>query len=144
LETQNGAGGQAELAGPTATTGLDPKGVVAFVVALLVPGAGHLMLGRRLRGGLIAGVLIATFLGGLALHGQLYTVDRTNYISIFFVFANAGSGLLYLVSLLAGIGIEIQAQMPTYEYGTKFLLVVGLLNYLAALDAYDIAAGRKS
>ena len=144
METQNGAGGQAEFADPAATTGLDPKGVVAFVVALLVPGAGHLMLKRWLRGGIIAAVLFATFLGGLALHGQLYTIDRSNLISIFFVFANAGSGLLYLICLLAHVGLEVQAQMATYEYGTKFLLVVGLLNYLAALDAYDIAAGRKS
>src|SRR6266702_2068878 len=29
------------------------------------------------------------------------------------------------------------------EYGDKFLLVAGLLNYLAMLDAFDIAAGRK-
>jgi len=31
----------------------------------------------------------------------------------------------------------------TYEYRNTFLLVAGLLNYLAALDAFDIAARRK-
>src|SRR4051812_44541939 len=92
LDTQNGAGGQSDFATPAATTGLNPKGVVAFVAALLIPGAGHLMLKRWLRGGLIAAVLFGTFLGGLALHGQLYTIDRSNMISVFFVFANAGSG----------------------------------------------------
>ena len=32
---------------------------------------------------------------------------------------------------------------PSYEYGNAFLIVAGLLNALVALDAYDIALGRK-
>jgi hypothetical protein len=31
----------------------------------------------------------------------------------------------------------------TYEYGNTFVIVAGLLNMLVALDAYDIALGRK-
>ena len=40
-------------------------------------------------------------------------------------------------------GFAENAQRMTYEYGNTFLLVAGLLNYLATLDAFDIAAGRK-
>ena len=57
--------------------------------------------------------------------------------------ANFGSGLLYLICWGANIGFVDKAQLMTYEYGNTFLLVAGLLNYLAMLDAFDIAAGRK-
>jgi hypothetical protein len=54
-----------------------------------------------------------------------------------------GSGLLYVVCWLANLGFAENAQVMTYEYGNTFFLVAGLLNYLAMLDAFDIAAGRK-
>jgi hypothetical protein len=34
--------------------------------------------------------------------------------------------------------------LPSADYGTKFLLVAGLLNVLCILDAYDIAVGNKT
>ena len=57
--------------------------------------------------------------------------------------ANAGSGLLYIMCWLTNTGFAEHAERVTYEYGNTFLLVAGLLNYLAMLDAFDIAAGRK-
>jgi hypothetical protein len=60
---------------------------------------------------------------------------------------NLGTGLLYIVCWQAGFGFSHepqQAALPTFEYGWTFLLIAGLLNYLAMLDAFDIAAGRKS
>jgi hypothetical protein len=32
---------------------------------------------------------------------------------------------------------------PSYDYGTTYLWVCGLLNYLIILDVFDIAQGRK-
>ena len=61
--------------------------------------------------------------------------------------ANLGTGLLFVISWLLGIGFgddPQQAIRATYEYGNTFLLIAGLLNYLVMLDAFDIAAGRKS
>jgi len=58
-----------------------------------------------------------------------------------------GTGLLYIVCWMMNYGFSHDAQqaaLPTFEYGWTFLLVAGLLNYLAMLDAFDIAAGRKS
>jgi hypothetical protein len=141
LETRNEAGERSELAG--AEPGLSAKGVAAFVAGWLVPGAGHFLTMRWKRGFLLSTTLIATFLVGLSLHGRLGTFDEANLLSIVFVFADVGSGLLYLVCLLAKVGLSTQAQTSTFEYGTSLLHVVGLLNYLVALDAYDIAAGRK-
>jgi hypothetical protein len=31
----------------------------------------------------------------------------------------------------------------TADYGTKFLIVAGLLNFIAVADAYHIAIGKK-
>ena len=61
--------------------------------------------------------------------------------------ADIGSGILYIVCFLFDFGFRddpAQAARATYEYGTTFLLIAGLLNYLTMLDAFDIAAGRKS
>ena len=61
--------------------------------------------------------------------------------------ANLGNGALYIVCWLLGTGFADdpqQAARATYEYGNHFLLVAGLLNYAVMLDAFDIAAGRKS
>ena len=57
--------------------------------------------------------------------------------------ANVGAGLLYVICWITNTGFAEHAQIVTYEYGNTFLLVAGLLNYLAMLDAFDIAAGRK-
>ena len=143
METRGEAGGPARLADESTGMGLEWRGVVAFVVALLVPGAGHVMLGRWRRGVLLAVVLLGTFALGLALHGRLHTVDPSSLLSLFFVFADAGSGLVYLACLLLDIGIKPEAAQATFEYGTQLLAATGLLNYLVALDAYDIAVGRK-
>lgn len=135
------AGGVPERA---VEAGLSPRGVVAFVAGLLFPGAGHFMHRRFRRGLVVATVLVGGFALGILLHGRLATIDVENRLSFFFVFADAGSGLLYAGSLLARVSVDAAAKNPTYEYGTSLLHVVGLLNYLVALDAYDIAVGRKS
>jgi hypothetical protein len=60
---------------------------------------------------------------------------------------NIGTGSLYVISWLLGYGFADdpqQAARATYEYGNMILLLAGLLNYLTMLDAFDIAAGRKS
>ena len=37
-----------------------------------------------------------------------------------------------------------RVRIPTYEYGSTFLLTAGLMNILLILDAFDIASGRKN
>jgi hypothetical protein len=60
------------------------------------------------------------------------------------VFARFGNVLGAIVSLIiAGTPSPNAAAAATFEYGGRFLEVAGLLNYLAAIDAVDIARGRK-
>jgi hypothetical protein len=142
LDTRNRAGDPAPLSDGSAS-GLDAKGVAAFVAAVLFPGAGHALLGRWRRAFLLGALLLGTFGLGLLLHGKVYSYNGTA-LSVFYTFADFGTGLVYLVCRFTGIGVDAQPAVSTFEYGTNLICVAGLLNYLVALDAYDVAVGRKS
>jgi hypothetical protein len=84
--------------------------------------------------------------------GHLFRIDgseqgTSSLLQIPPMIGNLGTGLLYIVCWQMGIGFPYdsqQAALPTFEYGWTFLIIAGLLNYLSMLDAFDIAAGRKS
>jgi hypothetical protein len=122
---------------------------IAWLIGLAawaVPGLGHVLQRRWMRGLLLGGAVWVMFFLGLWLGGHLFTVTDNGLaalVQLLPMSANVGSGLLYLFCWLTNTGFAEQAQRVTYEYGNTFLLVAGLLNYLAALDAFDIAAGRK-
>jgi len=122
---------------------------IAWLIGLAawaVPGLGHVLQRRWMRGLLLGGAVWVMFFVGLWLGGHLFTVTDNGLaalVQLLPMSANVGSGLLYLFCWLTNTGFAEQAQRVTYEYGNTFLLVAGLLNYLAALDAFDIAAGRK-
>jgi hypothetical protein len=119
--------------------------------AWLVPGAGHLLQGRWGRGLIIAAAVCVMFLLGLVFGGHLFGLSgggegASRLLQLPPMIANLGTGLLYLLSWAMNTGFSDAAEyarLPTFEYGNTFLLVAGLLNYLAMLDAFDIAAGRK-
>jgi Family of unknown function (DUF6677) len=123
----------------------------AWLLALgawAVPGLGHLLQKKWTRGLLLGGVVWVMFFTGIALGGHLFRVSSTDQglgalLQLLPMSANVGAGLLYIGCWLTDTGFVEQAHRVTYEYGNTFLLVAGLLNYLAMLDAFDIAAGRK-
>jgi hypothetical protein len=122
------------------------------LAAWFIPGIGHVMLKKWVRAALMGGAVWACFFIGLAMGGHLYGLSNGQSTSSVLLqippmIANIGSGGLYIISWLLDIGFAedpVQAARVTYEYGNTFLLIAGLLNYLVMLDAFDIAAGRKS
>ena len=124
---------------------------LSIVVAWLVPGFGHLVLGRYARAAIFFVVIAGCFAMGLGLHGRLYwptvaeppSAFHFDLISILWSFAQIGSGLCYIVSYILGLGTVPHPEAPTYEYGNTFMFLAGLLNYLVIHDAFDIGAGRK-
>ena len=89
------------------------------------------------------------FFLGLALGGHLFLVSGKDQgfgvlLQLLPMIANIGVGLPYLACWILNVGFVEQAQLVTFEYGNTFLLVAGLLNYLAMLDSFDIAVGRKA
>ena len=108
----------------------------------LVPGLAHILIGRWIRGLIFAVCVLAMFALGLAMHGKLYAAEFSEPLHMFAFIADIGAGVSYWIAARFGLGIGA-ITWPNYDYGTTYLWVCGLLNYLIVLDAYDIAQGRK-
>jgi hypothetical protein len=117
--------------------------MVAALLAWVFPGAGHALLGRRRTALAYAAIVTVTFLLGLSFEGRLYTIDRSQPLTILATFAVSGAGLLNIGARLLSDNPGGSILSPTYEYGCAYLLTAGLMNLLLMLDAWDIAAGKK-
>jgi hypothetical protein len=113
-----------------------------LIVGWLVPGGGHFLQGKWIRGTLLAVSIVSMFVLGLAMQGMLYTSVQ-DILEMLGVAGDLGSGLLYLVSRALGLGAQ-PIQTTVADYGTKFIVVAGLLNIIAAVDAHNLRTGRKS
>lgn len=107
----------------------------------MVPGAGHLWLGRR-KGVIFLVVLPVMFALGLALEGRIFPFELSQPLVALAALANMGIGVPYFVARAMGHGAG-NVIAVTYEYGNTFLIVAGLLNALVVIDAFDISMGRK-
>jgi signal transduction histidine kinase len=110
--------------------------------AWLVPGAGHLWLGRRQKGLVFLVALTLMFGFGLWLEGRLFPFEITQPLIVLAAIADLGMGAPYLAATAFGAGAG-RVVAITYEYGNTFIIVAGLLNMLVVLDAFDIVKGRK-
>ncbi len=116
--------------------------VVAPAVGWLIPGAGHLIQKRWIRGLLLMVSIVAMFIIGLQMQGKIYTPNTGDLLDMLGFIGDLGAGGLYIVTraLDAGQGAIHRA---VADYGTKFIVVSGLLNVIAAIDAHHIALGKK-
>ena len=112
------------------------------VVSWLVPGAGHLMQGRRQKGLIFLIALPAMFAIGLFLDGRLFPFVFSEPLVGLAAIANLGMGVPYFIAKALSLGKGV-VTAASYEYGNTFLIVSGLLNMLVAIDAYDVRLGRK-
>lgn len=118
------------------------RSVPACVLGWLLPGLGHLVLGRVMRGLGFALVVVGLFVGGIALDGKVYRPVRGEPLSYLATLGAAGVGLPYAVAHLTGVSAgEVTSRF--HDYGTTFTLVAGLLNLLVIIDAYDVAVRRR-
>lgn len=115
----------------------------ALLLGWLVPGAGHLLSRRWVRGGLLFAAIGLMFILGLLMQGKLYVANPADPLVLLGFVGDLGSGLLYMGGRLFGVG-QTPVQVVTADYGTKFIVVAGLLNVIAAVDAHNIRIGRKS
>ncbi len=94
------------------------------------------------------------FLFGLMMRGSLFEPQTgdllTTLINTGGFIGNLCAGVLYLLARMFGYNYADGAgpdflihTPPVHDYGTKFLVTAGLLNLLAMVDAFEIAAGRK-
>ncbi len=133
------------MPGPAADTAAPtPVGnpYLATVLSWLVPGAGHLYLGRRLRAVVFLALVVAALMIGWRLEGRLPWTFSGPPLAVLATLGCLGSGVPVLL-LRLGAGFEGSVEAPGFEYGSAFILTAGLMNLLLMLDAWDISMGRK-
>ncbi|MGA3264102.1 MAG: DUF6677 family protein [Terracidiphilus sp.] len=113
-----------------------------LIAGWLVPGAGHFLLRKWGRGALLSASILGMFAIGIAMQGKLYG-GAQDILDLLGLAGDLGNGLLYLASRAVGLGAD-QVQVTTADYGTRFIVVAGLLNVIAAVDAHNLRTGRKS
>lgn len=113
-----------------------------LIAGWLVPGAGHFLLGKWGRGALLLASILCMFVLGILMQGKLYA-GAHDILDILGLAGDLGNGLLYIVSRVLGLGAD-QVQVTTADYGTRFVVVAGLLNVISAVDAHNLRTGRKA
>ena len=116
--------------------------VLAPAVGWLIPGAGHMIQRRWIRGALLLISIATLFVLGLLMQGHIYRANGGDILDILGFIGDLGAGGLYIVTLAMNGGQGAIA-FAIADYGTKFMIVAGLLNFIAVADAYHIAIGKK-
>jgi hypothetical protein len=116
--------------------------ILVLLAGWLVPGAGHFLLRKWGRGSLLLVSILAMFAIGLALQGKVYLPNTSELLDILNFAGDLGTGALYFVARIMDLGSS-SVQTAVADYGSKFIVVAGLLNIVCAVDAHSLATGRK-
>ncbi len=122
---------------------------VALFLGWLVPGLGHLYIGKRWKAAVFFTALMGAAWAGLAMgHFRNVYFAARHYQQ----YAEIGNGLFTIV---AGLAMRLAQTVPVEETGRGaylagtlpiadlYLMVAGLLNYVVAANAFD-EAGRPA
>jgi hypothetical protein len=118
------------------------KAIISLLAGWLVPGLGHAVqrkFGRAVVFFVSVGAMTAM---GLAMSGRIYGPQTENPLTILAFFADVGNLLVFLLSRFLAFG-QGALERASFEFGTAYIAGAGLLNYLIALDACDLARGKK-
>ena len=110
----------------------------AFFVAWLVPGAGHVLLGKWKKGLFFFLILAATYAFGMTIVGWRPVSFDDNP---FYYVGQYGSGLTLLVAKLRGAEKAIlrpEIHPSWFDPGLLYVCVVGLLNVVVMLNILDL------
>jgi hypothetical protein len=116
--------------------------VLAPALGWLVPGAGHLIQKRWGRGLLLMISVVTMFVLGILMKGKVYAFNTGDILDMLGFVGDLGAGGLYIVTRALDIG-RGAIDLATADYGTKYIIVSGLLNIISAVDAHEIAIGKK-
>jgi len=130
---------QAATPAPNSST----MATVVLIAGWLVPGLGHLLLGKYVRALLLFASVAAMFAIGISLQGKVYAPNTGDLLDILGFLGDLGAGILYVLARAFDWG-HATVQIALADYGTKFIVVAGLLNIVCAVDAHSLANGRKA
>ena len=117
----------------------------AGFAGLLIPGAGHFLAKSRGRAAVYFICTLGLFGFGVLYGARLqFHVGFDDPLAVVRSTAQLVVGAPYFLARLFELGQDpMLITRETFEYGSTFTEVAGLLNILVTLDAFDIAAGRK-
>jgi hypothetical protein len=121
---------------------IDPKAIGSLLLGWFVPGLGHVYQKKYWKGGIFFVCILSMAALGLFMGGKIYSFQTENPLTILAFFSDLGSGFLFILSKIFSFGLG-NLKNTTFEFGTAYIAGAGLLNYLVALDAFDIASGKK-
>jgi Family of unknown function (DUF6677) len=118
------------------------KAIFFLLAGWFVPGLGHVLQKKFWRGIIFFLSIGAMTAIGLSMGGRIYPFQTENPLTILAFFADIGNFVVYALSRLLALG-QGSLERVSFEFGTAYIAGAGLLNYLIAIDAYDIAKGKK-
>jgi hypothetical protein len=116
--------------------------VLIGIAGWLVPGAGHLLLRMWTRGLGVFAMVAALAWTGIALRGRMFTFTTDDFFDLLGFFADCGAGSFFYFAMKYNNGGPDVAHAAG-DYGTRFFAAAGVLNVLAAVDAYRLARGDE-
>ncbi len=118
------------------------KAYIILFLSWLFPGLGHFIQKKFLRGTIFLIGILLLLVFGLVMQGKFYDTKQFHPLLVLGFLGDLGSGAFYFIIKLLGWG-KGNIEAVTYHYGTVYLVCAGLLNYLVALNAFDIARGKR-
>jgi len=116
--------------------------VKVCVAGWLIPGLGHLLLGRKWRALILLASIVTMFVMGVAMQGKFFFAGSGSYLETLGYFGELCVGIAMPAARFFGY-TSGNPLFVSSDYGTAFLVAAGMLNVLSIFDAYDIAMGRK-
>jgi len=113
-----------------------------FFISWLIPGFGHLLQKKRTKGLVFFVAILLIVATGIWMEGGFYKTKPLHPLMILGFIGDFGIGIFFFLLKWLGFA-EGNIKAVTFQYGNAYLAIAGLLNYLIALNAFDIAKGRR-
>jgi len=128
---------------PPTSHPITTQSIIVLILGWLLPGAGHFLLRKWWSGLLLLISVLAMFALGIGMQGKVYSPNTGDILDMLGFVGDVGSGVLYFAAQIMDLG-RGAIHISVADYGTKFIIVAGLLNIMAAIDAHHIAIGKKA
>jgi len=122
-----------------------PNTALAIGFAFLIPGAGHLMLGRRIQAAVFFLVITLTFAGGMAL-ADFTNVSFARYPFHFLAQVFAGGEMFLALLLTSGLKpthVPEFLGVNTLDIGLLYTMVAALLNVMVMMHLWNLLIGDE-
>ena len=118
------------------------KPLLMFILSWLIPGSGHYLQGKKVKGFVFFFGVLALVVLGLIMSGGVTDLYDSKPLTFLGFLGSIGSGCFYFLTKIIGLGAgDIAAY--TYIFGTTYIAVAGFLNLLIAVTAYGLAKETK-